>query len=99
MSAEEHIRKMAEHAKDPTRFSKDQLKGFVERVERLNAERKELSNDVRDVYAEAKAAGYSTRAMKRVIRVREYEAEHGKDARKSEEMILETYLAALGMLE
>src|SRR6185437_10989688 len=99
MSADDHIRKMAEHAKDPTRFSKDQLKAFVERVERLNAERKELSNDVRDVYAEAKAAGYSTRAMKRVIRVREYEAEHGKDARKSEEMILETYLGALGMLE
>lgn len=99
MSAEDHIRKMAEHAKDPNRFSKEQLKTFVERVERLNVERKELSNDIRDIYGEAKGAGYSTRALKRVIRVREYEAEHGKDARKSEEFILETYLAALGMLD
>ena len=78
MSAEDHIRKMAEHARDPNRFSKEQLRAFVERVE---------------------AAGYSTRALKRVVRVREYEAEHGKDARKSEEMILETYLGALGMLD
>jgi uncharacterized protein (UPF0335 family) len=52
---------------------------------------------VRDVYAEAKATGYSTRALKRVIRMREYDAEHGVDARRSEEAMVETYMNALGM--
>jgi uncharacterized protein (UPF0335 family) len=97
MSAEDEIRKMAEHAKDPKRFSKDALKSFVERIERLHGERKELGNDVRDVYAEAKNLGYSTRALKRVIKLREYEAEHGRDARLSEDFILETYMTALGI--
>lgn len=97
MSGDEHIRKMAAKADEPHRFAKDQLKGFVERIERLNGERKELSNDVRDVYAEAKGASFSTRGLKRVIRAREYEAEHGLDARLSEEAIFETYMSALGM--
>jgi len=88
---------MAARAADPHQFAKDQLKALVERIERLNEERKELSNDVRDVYAEAKATGYSTRALKHVIRIREYDREHGADARRSEEAIIETYLAALGM--
>lgn len=100
MSSEEHVRKMRKDADETSArgFAKDHLKAFIERVERLNSERKELSNDVRDVYAEAKATGFSTRAMKRVIRVREYEAEHGRDARMSEEAIFDTYMNALGML-
>lgn len=97
MGSEEHIRKMADKARDPHRFAKDALKAFVERIERLNEERKALSDDVRDVYAEAKASGYSTRALKNVIKIRSYEREHGADARKSEEALLETYLTALGM--
>lgn len=99
MSSEDRIRRMKKDAEETSArgFAKDHLKAFVERIERLNTERKELSNDVRDVYGEAKATGYSTRALKRVIRIREYEAEHGADARKSEEAILETYLHALGM--
>lgn len=98
MSEDDHVRRMADSASEPHRFAKDRLKAFVERVESLNGERKELSNDVRDVYAEAKASGYSTRALKHVIKIRDYEREHGADARKSEEAILETYLNALGML-
>jgi len=98
MSKDDHVRRMAETASEPHRFAKDQLKAFVERVERLNVERKSLSDDVRDIYAEAKANGYSTRALKRVIRTREYEREHGGDARRSEDAIFETYLNALGML-
>jgi len=97
MSGDDHIRRMADRAAEPHRFAKDQLKAFIERVERLNSERRELSNDVRDVYAEAKATGFSTRALKHVIRIREYEREHGADARRSEEAIIETYLSALGM--
>lgn len=97
MSKEDHVRKMADAASDPHKFAKDQLKAFVERIERINGERKEMSNDVRDVYAEAKATGYSTRALKRVIRTREYDREHGVDARRSEDAIFESYSVALGL--
>lgn len=97
MSGDDHVRRMAARASDPHQFAKDQLKALVERIERLNGERKGLSNDVRDVYAEAKADGFSTRALKHVVRIREYEREHGADARRSEEAIVETYLSALGM--
>lgn len=100
MGSEEHVRKLKQDAKETSDrgFAKDHLKAFVERIERLNTERKDLSNDVRDVYAEAKGNGFSTRALKRVIRTREYEAEHGRDARMSEEAIFETYMQAMGML-
>lgn len=76
------------------RFAKDHLKAFVERIERLNEERKALSNDVRDVYAEAKANGFDVKALKDVIRLRQQDIEE----RKEHEAILETYLQALGML-
>jgi uncharacterized protein (UPF0335 family) len=76
------------------RFAKDHLKAFVERVERLNEERKSLSDDIRDVYAEAKANGFDVKALKAVIRLREQDVEE----RKEHEAILETYLQALGML-
>lgn len=98
MSGDEHIRKMREHAEDPKKFAKDRLKALVERIERLNEEIRSFQDDKRDVYAEAKATGYSTRALKSVVKIRNYEREHGADARKSEDAILETYLQALGML-
>lgn len=95
----DHVRKMAEQAaQPPDQNAKAQLKAYVERIEHINGERKELSNDVRDVYAEAKGTGFSTRALKHVVRIREYDREHGSDARRSEEAIIETYLNALGML-
>jgi uncharacterized protein (UPF0335 family) len=76
------------------RFGKDQLKAFVERVERLEEEKKALSDDIRDVYAEAKANGFDTKALRAVVRMRKQDA----DERKEQEAILETYLHALGML-
>jgi uncharacterized protein (UPF0335 family) len=75
------------------RFAKDHLKAFVERIERLHEERKSLSDDVRDVYLEAKANGFDVKALKEVIKLRE-----DVDERKEHEAILETYLQALGML-
>lgn len=93
-----HIKKLkhdAEH--DPAKFTREQLKAYVERAERLHEERKSLANDVRDIFAEAKAHGYSTRAMKHVIKIRAYDREHGADARRSEEAIVDTYLTALGI--
>jgi uncharacterized protein (UPF0335 family) len=76
------------------RFGKDQLKAFVERVERLEEEKKTISDDIRDVYAEAKANGFDTKALRQIVKLRKQDA----DERKEQEAILETYMHALGML-
>jgi len=76
------------------RFAKDQLKAFVERVERLEEEKKAIADDIRDVYGEAKANGYDVKAMRVVVRLRKQDV----NERKEQEAILETYLHALGML-
>ena len=80
-----------EHA---TRFAKDQLKAFIERIERLEEEKKAIADDIRDVYAEAKANGYDAKAMRTIVRLRKQEP----DERKEQETILETYMHALGMV-
>jgi len=76
------------------KFAKDQLKAFVERVERLEEEKKALSDDIRDVYAEAKGNGFDVRSLRVVVRLRKQDI----NERKEQEAILETYLHALGML-
>ena len=77
-----------------TRFAKDHLKAFVERIERLEEEKKTIADDVRDVYAEAKATGFDVKALRAIVRLRKVDT----DERKEQEAILETYLYALGML-
>ena len=76
------------------RFAKDQLKAFVERVERLEEEKKALADDIRDVYAEAKGNGFDVKALRTIVRLRKQDA----NERAEEETILETYMQALGML-
>jgi uncharacterized protein (UPF0335 family) len=78
-----------------TRIAKDQLKAFVERIERLEEEKKVIADDIRDVYGEAKANGYDTKALRAVVKLRKQDSEE----RKEQEAILEVYLQALGMLE
>jgi uncharacterized protein (UPF0335 family) len=77
-----------------TRFAKDHLKAFVERIERLEEEKKALADDIKDVYGEAKAMGFDVKALRTIIRMRKEDT----DERKEHEAILETYLLALGML-
>jgi|ERR1700674_2489707 len=77
------------------RVAKDHLKAFVERIERLEEEKKALADDIRDVYAEAKAQGFDTKALRTIVRIRKQDAEE----RQEQEAILETYLQALGMLD
>ncbi len=77
-----------------TRFAKDQLKAIVERIEHLEEEKKAISDDIRDVYAEAKGNGYDVTALRTVIRLRKQD----KHERAEQEAILETYLHALGMI-
>jgi uncharacterized protein (UPF0335 family) len=76
------------------RFAKDQLKAFVERVERLEEEKKAISDDIRDVYAEAKGNGFDVKALRTVVRLRKQDL----NERREQEAVLETYLHALGML-
>ena len=77
------------------RFAKDHLKAFVERVERLEEEKKAIADDVRDVYAEAKANGFDVKALRTVVKLRKLDV----NERREQEAVLETYLHALGMLE
>jgi uncharacterized protein (UPF0335 family) len=76
------------------RFAKDQLKAFVERVEKLEEEKKAIADDIRDVYAEAKVNGFDVKALRSVVQLRKQDV----NERKEHEAILETYLHALGML-
>src|SRR3981189_69436 len=77
-----------------TTFAKDQLKAIVERIERLEEEKKTISDDIRDVYAEAKGNGYDVKALRAVVRLRKQDA----NERAEQETILDTYMQALGML-
>jgi uncharacterized protein (UPF0335 family) len=77
-----------------TRFAKEQLKAFIERIERLEEEKKTIADDIKDVYAEAKGTGYDTKALRAIVRIRKQD----KDERQEQEAILETYMAALGMI-
>ena|SRR5437879_2918084 len=77
-----------------TRFAKDQLKAIIERIERLEEEKKTISEDIRDVYAEAKGNGFDVKALRAVVRMRKQDA----NERAEQETILETYMQALGML-
>jgi len=70
-----------------------QLKQYIERVETLEEEKKEVSDQIKDVYAEAKGTGFDTKTMKQIIRLRK----KSRDARMEEEALLETYKQALGI--
>jgi uncharacterized protein (UPF0335 family) len=76
-----------------TGVAADELKQFVERIERLEEEKKAIADDVRDVYAEAKGRGFDTRAIRAIVRLRAKEPHE----REEEEAILELYKSALGM--
>lgn len=71
----------------------DQLRLFIERIERLEEEKKGIADDIKDVYAEAKGQGYDTKTMRTIVRLRKME----KAARDEAEALLETYKAALGL--
>ena len=71
----------------------DQLRLFIERIERLEEEKKGIADDVKDVYAEAKSNGYDTKTMRAIVRLRRMEAH----ARQEADALLETYRNALGL--
>lgn len=72
----------------------DQLRTIVERVERLEEEKKTIAEDIKEVYGEAKANGFDTKILRKVVSLRKVEAAE----RQEQEAILDLYMAALGMV-
>ncbi|KCZ98582.1 DUF2312 domain-containing protein [Hyphomonas sp. NPDC076900] len=72
--------------------TREKLRQTVAKIERLEEEKKEVAEQIKEVYAEAKAIGFDTKALRQVIRLRKIE----RAEREEQEMILETYLIALG---
>lgn len=73
--------------------SGEQLRQFIERVERLEEEKQSFTDDIKDVYAEAKSTGFDTKTMKAIIRLRKME----KHRRDEADALLETYRQSLGL--
>lgn len=71
----------------------DQLRLLIERIERLEEEKKGINDDIKDVYLEAKSTGFDVKTVRSIVRLRKLE----KHAREEAEQLLETYKAALGL--
>lgn len=74
-------------------FAKEQLKSFIERIERLEEEKATIVQDIKDVFAEAKGTGFDVTALREILRIRKQDA----DQRAEHEAIVDLYLQALGM--
>jgi uncharacterized protein (UPF0335 family) len=73
----------------------ERLRQFIERIERLEEEKRGLQEDIKEIYAEAKGTGFDVKVMRQIIRLRKME----KNDRQEQEALLELYLQALGMAE
>jgi len=71
----------------------DRLRSLVERIERLEEERKALANDIKDIYSEAKSAGFDVKVLRQLIRIRKQETAEVEE----QETLLDLYRRALGM--
>lgn len=71
-----------------------QLRAFIERIERLEEEKKTIADDIKEVFAEAKGTGFDTKAIRKILRLRKQD----QAERQEEEAILDLYLSALGMI-
>ena len=77
-----------------TTVAAGQLKAIIERVERLEEEKKEVADQIKEIYAEAKANGFDAKTIRKVVNLRKKPTEE----REEEEALLDLYLSALGML-
>ena len=71
----------------------DRLRSLIERIERLEEERKALGNDIKDIYSEAKSAGFDVKVLRQIIRIRKQEPAEVEE----QESLLDVYRRALGM--
>jgi uncharacterized protein (UPF0335 family) len=79
---------------DIQKTTQQQLRSFIERIERLEEEKKALASDIRDIFSEAKATGFDVKAMRQVLKLRKQDMHE----RQEQEALVETYMNALGML-
>ena len=79
--------------KEPTDSTKDRLKSFIERIERLEEDKSGISGDIKQVYAEAKSTGFDVKIMRQVIKLRKMAA----NDRQEQETLIDTYMKQLGM--
>lgn len=85
---------MADEVSDTSQtVAAGQLRAFIERIERLEEEKKTIADDIKEVYAECKGTGFDVRAVKQLIKIRKQD----KAEREEAEAILELYMSALGM--
>ena len=77
-----------------TSVASGQLKAIVERIERLEEEKKEVADQIKEVYAEAKGNGFDTKTLRKIVSLRKKDSEE----RQEEEALLDLYMSALGML-
>ena len=84
---------MADSGADSGGIAADHLKSFIERIERLEEEKKALADDIKDVYAEAKGTGFDVKIMRKIVSIRKQD----REKRREEEEILDLYMAALGI--
>ena len=82
-----------EHILSEGNVAADELRLLIERIERLEEEKKGIADDVKDVYGEAKSRGYDPKTMRAVVRLRKMETHSRQEA----EALLDTYKAALGL--
>jgi uncharacterized protein (UPF0335 family) len=81
-------------ASAPASFAKDQLRSIIERIERLEEEKQALADDIKEVYAEAKANGFDAKTLRTVVKLRKEDA----NERQEREALLDLYMHALGMV-
>lgn len=76
-----------------TQIARDQLRSIVERIERLEEEKKTITDDIKEVYGEAKGNGFDVKALRQIVRLRKQD----RNERAEQEALLDLYLHALGM--
>ncbi|MGQ0486201.1 MAG: DUF2312 domain-containing protein [Hyphomicrobiales bacterium] len=81
-------------ADNKTGFAQGQLRGLVERIERLEEEKKTIAADIKEVYGEAKGNGFDTKVLRKVVSLRRRD----RNEREEEQAMLDLYMQALGML-
>jgi uncharacterized protein (UPF0335 family) len=75
--------------------AQDQLRAFIERIERMEEEKAAIAADIKEIYAEAKGNGFDTKILRRIVTIRKQDA----NERMEQEALLELYMSALGMVE
>jgi len=91
--AQLHDKKSSDETKDVGGVAGDRLKSFIERVERLEEEKSALMQDIKEVFAEAKAVGFDVKTIRKIIKLRKMDSEK----RREEEELLSLYASAIGM--